>query len=94
MNTIKLARTILFGLAIVLTVMSLAVTFANWDSIQQNLGIEKWIYALPAIIGLIVTVLALVMDEYLKAQSWQKAVAVALGSLSITGFVILFRLIF
>lgn len=74
--------------------MSLAVMFANWDSIQRNLGIEKWVYALPAIIGLIVTVLALVMDEYLEAQSWQKAVAVALGSLSITGFVILFRLVF
>ena len=63
------------------------------EVINRSTGLAKWIYAAPAAIGLVMVFAALYLDEYLKAESARTAFLAAMGSLAITGFVILFGLL-
>ena len=93
MDNIRNTRNILFIIAILLTIASVAITYARFDVINSSSGFAKWVYAIPAFIGLGVTFAALTMDEYLKAASLRSAVSATLGSLTITGFIILLGLL-
>ena len=93
MDTMKTVRTLLFAVAIVLTVVSLAISATRFEVINRSTGLAKWIYAAPAAIGLLIIFAALYLDEYLKVENARTAFLATVGSLAITGFIILIGLL-
>ena len=93
MDSIRSLRTILFAVAIVLTAASLFISATRFEVINRSTGLAKWIYAAPAAIGLVIVFAALYLDEYLKVENARTAFLAALGSLAVTGFIILIGLL-
>lgn len=88
-------RTIFLLLAAVLIVGNLIYIDRNFDSVPK-LGESAralW-YALPTLIGLTLAIASVAMGEYIEKGNLRGAILGALGSLSVVGFIILFRQIF
>lgn len=57
-------------------------------------SLTAWLYIAPALIGLPMFIVAEVMLQYKDSGRWGQAVMGAIASLSLVGFIILFRLLF
>ncbi len=95
MKSLDRTSTALLAAGIVLIVANVVWYYKHLNTLPRlSESLAAWLYVTPALIGLLMTTVSLVLEEYKTTGKWGQAVVGALVSLSLIGFIILFRLLF
>ena len=95
MRSLDRASTALLASGVVLITTNIIWYYKHMSALPRpQESLSSVIYVTPGLIGFILVLVSLVFEEYKTTGKWGQAVVGALASLSLVGFIILFRLLF